>query len=341
MIKTKFIYEPELEGERLLHSFQSLIFRRYRKAGLLVLPYRVAGEKRVVYLPKLKRWGWEKVKKVLEKHERVVDVPVQSRELVELAETVRLGLEIEPIDKQKGQEVERRWWLIEEFVWGAIEDVFPELRGKELKLMIYWTRYGASMSYGTAKKNGKKVGISLFLRDDMGVGEIIEGIVSAWWLEEFVKQKYSWEQMEAIVDFVLTKTKLRSLVKGFVPTLQPTSYKKMERYYQDSIAYLQELGVGVKKGIEVKDGRVWVEGKPARVNFSEFEYKVLERLVQKKGEVVDYFELGEVLWGEEADRFSLWALSRLIYKLRYKLNQCGFVAHKLRNVRGRGYQLVE
>ena len=30
MIKTKFIYEPELEGERLLHSFQSLIFRRYQ-----------------------------------------------------------------------------------------------------------------------------------------------------------------------------------------------------------------------------------------------------------------------------------------------------------------------
>lgn len=65
----------------------------------------------------------------------------------------------------------------------------------------------------------------------------------------------------------------------------------------------------------------------------------MKEFLNRKNEVVNYYRIGEILWKDEFDKFSLWAISRLIFRIRYKLQKLGFNPNLLENVRGEGYRL--
>lgn len=64
---------------------------------------------------------------------------------------------------------------------------------------------------------------------------------------------------------------------------------------------------------------------------------LLTKLIARRGEIVTYDELAESVWGENAE-FSLWALSRLLGRVRGKVREAG-VGESVESVRGVGYRL--
>lgn len=75
------------------------------------------------------------------------------------------------------------------------------------------------------------------------------------------------------------------------------------------------------------------------VKFTKNEKMVLEKLHKSKGKLVTYDAIGEVLWKNQPDKFSLWAISQIIRRLRKKLCFYSLNPKIISSQRGEGYIL--
>jgi DNA-binding winged helix-turn-helix (wHTH) protein len=58
----------------------------------------------------------------------------------------------------------------------------------------------------------------------------------------------------------------------------------------------------------------------------------------KNGEVVSHDEIAKALWGGKAEeKFSLWAITKLVQKIRAKLMSLGISSNLIYTVYGKGY----
>lgn len=76
-----------------------------------------------------------------------------------------------------------------------------------------------------------------------------------------------------------------------------------------------------------------------KIRLTKKEKLVLEALYKSKGKLVTYDEIGEILWQKEEEKFSLWAISQLIRRLRKKLAFYYINPKAIRSQRGEGYIL--
>lgn len=76
-----------------------------------------------------------------------------------------------------------------------------------------------------------------------------------------------------------------------------------------------------------------------KLKLSKKEKAILTLLFQAKGKVVTYDKIGEVIWKENPDKFSLWAIAQLIRRLKKKLSFYGVNPNIINSHRGEGYSL--
>ena len=77
-----------------------------------------------------------------------------------------------------------------------------------------------------------------------------------------------------------------------------------------------------------------------KVNFSKKELAVFNSLYKKKGRVVSFDCLGDALWQNEPDKFSLWAIAQTVRRLKRKLSTYFINPQIIRSVSGEGYILI-
>lgn len=339
-METTFEYNPELEYERFVNIYRSLVSNLYQDHGFLVLPYRFSDSPKSVYLPEVSDLCLESYAPDL-RQMKVVDIPLRSpnAKIQKLIKKIANKLVLEPIDVDHTKSVEDSWKLVQAQFEDYLLELFPRYRRYHFELNIYWTRYGTLVSFGRAHLQGMSATINIHLRDDMGIAQIVEGFISSLFLSEMLDEmKYVWLQREAIVDFLLQKTKFARLFTGYIPTLDTVSQSKdLEKYYKESAAYVAKLGFAHSVGLTIEDKEILVNGQKPKFRFTKSEAVVLDRLVRAPDEPVSYFEIGDILWKDKPDDFSLWALSRIMYKLRNKLRQNGLSENYVKNVRGEGY----
>ena len=341
---TRFICNKEIESQRLLNVYWSLGHNIYSEHGFFVLPYKVPKNTHVIYLPPLKRVKDVKnIVKILSLHDRI-NIPTENQELIKLAGKIEIKINSnEKINKENITSVEKEWKNIE----GAFEDyfvsLFPQFRKSQLKLNIYWTQYGSLMSYNRPLVQGLLNQATIFLRDDMGVPQIVEGFLSSMLSQRFEEREMSWLQRETVVDFLGLDTNLKHLIQNFSPTVL---YDKNQstgldaKIINDSAKYLRSLDLEYQTLISVKNEIVYVHGKPSKIPFGGIERKFLELLINKPSEPVSYFDIADQIWPNNEDSFSLWALSQLAYKIKNKLRKNNLNPEIIRNVRGIGYIFV-
>lgn len=76
-----------------------------------------------------------------------------------------------------------------------------------------------------------------------------------------------------------------------------------------------------------------------KIRLTKNEKRVLVKLFKAKGELVTYDKIGEELWKEDPDKFSLWAISQIVRRLRKKLSFYSINPKIITSLRGEGYQL--
>ncbi len=91
--------------------------------------------------------------------------------------------------------------------------------------------------------------------------------------------------------------------------------------------YLQKLGLGKFKKLE-----------DINLNcFSPQEQLVLMTLITKIKLSTD--EIAELLWGENEEKYSLWAITKLIQKIRNKIKKSGGDPLQIKTIYGQGYMI--
>ena len=72
------------------------------------------------------------------------------------------------------------------------------------------------------------------------------------------------------------------------------------------------------------------------------EHKVFTQLIKHKREIVCFDKIGKVIWGGEFyDKFSIFAITKLIERLRKKIKKIGISSEIIQTVRKRGYVLID
>lgn len=76
-----------------------------------------------------------------------------------------------------------------------------------------------------------------------------------------------------------------------------------------------------------------------QVSLPKEELITFQVLYKKTGKLVTYEELGNAIWGDDEDKFSLWAIYQIIKRLRKRLSLHSVNPHIISSRRGEGYSL--
>jgi len=135
------------------------------------------------------------------------------------------------------------------------------------------------------------------------------------------------------------------LFKDYVPTIFEDESKKdvdmdLKALYTKSREFLKSMGFDQSQDLLLIDRKLVVHGVKTNIELTQQEAKLLNLLLLNRNHAIDYFYIGDILWPNNPDKFSLWAIAKLVQKIRYKLYKAGFDDKKLMNVKGKGYMLA-
>ena len=172
---------------------------------------------------------------------------------------------------------------------------------------------------------------------------LAEAIISSLFVKSLQKESYSWVESETAIDFLLKFSRLKSLFPDYKPTVGRIRRKEEAKLAMESQQYLKELGLLSGKIFSVnKKGQVLINNKIPQERFSSTEEKVLKLLVNHKNSFCSFDKIGEVVWQENSyDSFSVWAITKLIQRLRNKLKNNGVSLAVIQTQRKGGYFLTD
>lgn len=91
------------------------------------------------------------------------------------------------------------------------------------------------------------------------------------------------------------------------------------------------------KKLLVKTGFIYLDGQLISPGLSKQEETVLKLFISKPNQMISREEIGSVIWKNNPDNYSEWALDRLIFRLRRKLKSFGLSKNIIFTKKGYGY----
>ncbi|MGI5825863.1 MAG: winged helix-turn-helix domain-containing protein [Patescibacteria group bacterium] len=86
-------------------------------------------------------------------------------------------------------------------------------------------------------------------------------------------------------------------------------------------------------------GQILVDGSPVTKEITFCEQQFLKAFLESPNKVITRDMLAEAIWGEDSyEKYSDWAIDRLTYRLRKKLEQWDICPSSIQTVKGRGYR---
>ncbi|MFH1561711.1 MAG: winged helix-turn-helix domain-containing protein [Patescibacteria group bacterium] len=340
-VTTSWNHSLETEADRIVQASANTYNRFYLKFGFIVLPYRIANHPEAVYLPDLnypKIPGY--IKKVSQLEPKTIPVTNQKN----LLEPIKKALS--KVGHQPNEamikNIMQSWQLKEKKFWPTLQDCLPQLKNKSLQVIIHPTSFGTGCSFNPVIWSKKTLLVKLYLRLDQDISQISEAIISALLWPIFEKDGYSWQEKEAVVDFFLTHTRLNRLLPNFKPTLATTRKKELAKLVQESQKYLRQLGISTGEVFSLANDRVLIEGKKLLQGITKKEKSLLCLLVKNKNRLCSFDQISEAIWLDDSfDKFSDWAVTKLVQRLRTKLQENGFSPNLIQTQRGQGYLLKD
>ena len=228
----------------------------------------------------------------------------------------------------------------------SLEHLFPELFPNIHEVFIITTPFGTEGSFDY-KKVGNSYNLYIWIRNTgMSKEEItahlVHCLVSAFVL---VATKVSdtntvaWKQREAIIDFLLEHTELQKVWKPIQKTVSVIESKqKSQQMISDSQKYLKKLRLQINPPRVSKRGKIFSIDAIQLDRLSDKETDLLLLLYSQKNTFVNKESIYEQLYGE--DEGSDWSISKLVERLRTKIEQAGIPYPILQTSRRKGYKLV-
>lgn len=251
---------------------------------------------------------------------------------------------LEPVDLRYCNELQNKInQLTPEF-----EKLLYSVLGNRIEIAninIFATNYGTGASYFFIDK---EMNIKLFLRKDRPLEiifeQVINSIVHTDLQKSYIKGKAIrrvWQNKNIILDYLYRFTPLSSAFLDEKSLIKVLETKIPHALRQESISYLNKLGFQSKPSIVIKDNQLFNTSKQEVIKHLTFEEeKVLKFLLINKNNIVTFSEIGDVIWGKEStQKYSLYAISRLIFEIRRKLKANSINKEIIQTQRKKGYYL--
>lgn len=313
----------------------------YQDRRFLVLPYLIPKDSRVIYFPDLpyttKFWNnFASLKQnvfVFDFDKKVVDL---AKELLASQEELL---------RSKNSSLEMTWRKIEPEFWKTVADFLPQLSINKInKIEILPTPFGSVGSF-FFKRVGSKFYFKITVRTDFGPAQIAETILTNLiWIDHPTPNLALWHQVEATVDFLLTKSKIGKLFDfDYVPTVTqlpeiPTNLAA------ESEQYLGKLGFPITSVLGYDNQHLIINNHVVYNHFTPSEKRILSNLITHKNEVIAYDQIGNWFWGDSEDaldKFNLYSVAKIMEKIRKKIKDQGVYQELIYTIRGQGYVLYD
>ena len=344
-VNTTWIYSLETETDRLIQVTANTYNRFYLKNNFLILPCLIEGSASTVYLPNL---NFHKYTSFVRKLSRInpTEIPVtDDQNLYRVAKNF-LSESITKFDEERISNTKKSWLKKEKTFWKFLEQTFPQLANQTISLDIRPTNFGTVTSFSLPKTIGRNTKIVLYLRTDQSVAQIAEAVLSSlfsgWLKKDKLGWSENWLENEAVIDFLMTKTRLKDIFPEYQPTLKNLRQKQLGKLVLESQKYLKKLGIAVGDIFSLKDDCIFLDQKYTLTGLTEKEYKLLKYLIENKNQICSIDAIGDILWQNENENdFSPWAIAKQIERLRQKFQTHGISPALIQAQRGKGYLLKD
>lgn len=322
-ISFSFISSPDTEKEKLLYSLESVANGFYPRHGYLVLPKPAKGyERYTVVIPEtVKEFSgqfWSDAQKYGSRMPKVITKRMWKESK---------SIELSPVSPEVVNKFQEEWLKIEKDTLTAIEKYFPKeikwVKSVEVKL----TKIGSgSAHFLLVKKKGQH--LSMAIREDMSVEQIVNLFVLAL-IYPLEKELFlSFTHRQTLRNFILSRNEFKKII-NFKPEIFD-NIKIPISFRRKSEEYIKYLGIpNIIDPVKIINNYA--------TSFGSKEYKLLMELIRKKGEVLSYDEIADLIWGEGKFK-SYWAINKIAQRIQKKLDALG-VNSKLKSQRGTGYTL--
>ncbi len=294
----------------------------YQTQRFYVLPYLPKKfYNRVVYIPSI-----EEYKKNLKEYSKI-----DCREVPEYLENII----IDGLGKIKATQSKRYAAFLENIQKLDREFVLKleEVIGKEIDKDIFINPKlcGTHISFGAGNDE-----IRVFARYDMSNEQIYRGII-----QTVVRHVY-FPEYEYIDRDRLHQISTKAKEIGQDPRILPYHTDKTmidilqtnhcARFVPESVKYFKELGYPINSFLKDKKLHMLTHEESA----------MLDILKEHRNEVVSFEDIASRIWGEHnVEKFSLYALSKILERLRKKLVENGIDESVIHTQRGVGYCLYD
>lgn len=328
-------YSEETEIQRIIFTASSIARNIYSKI-YYILPYSPGhNPTRFVYFPphpyrKIPGF-WHTVTNTIYTIP-LIPPPSCVKPLSKLVQSHTL---LNPADIKR---VKDEWRKVEKKVFSLMREYFPRLSTLVNTIEIRPTLYGSYASYSILRDKQ----IHIYYRVDAPISAITEMIVTSvvhgLLLPESTNEvgmlcSGQWQSKELTVDFLFKHTRLSYLFPNHVETITHKHLTGLSKYAKDHYEYINSLGLLFGS----EDRKIDPSHIASNCHFTPKERKMHSYLMEHRNKICTFDELGDVLYDDVPDRFSLAALAKLIQGIRKKLLISGQHHHMIQTHRGQGY----
>lgn len=314
-----FDYSLKSQARYICFLAKGIVDGIYQKGNFAVLPYLVSGNFWTVHFPDLNysREFWQEISKT--QHNDF------SKPFSKLAEN-------EVISKLKASSnkgIEDSWREKESEFWKLCEQFlnWKTLVNKIRKITIVPTDFG---TFGSYHPNITKSGYELTLssRSDAGGENIVHlllmNLYNLCYRDAAEIGEIDWYKRQAVTAFLASKTAFSKLFPKTKPNVTTP------KHIQDSNAYLTKLGFPPMENRDFSNLE----------NALTIKEKILFNLLKgSPGKLISFDTIGDSLWPNQEDKFSLYAITKLVEGLRSKMRSVGFDSSILKTSKSQGYFL--
>jgi len=323
--KLRYVSNKETEIERIVHTAKQMWSGFYFKKGFAILPKLIGNPAICVVFPDI---GIETIPEIGEKLKNIkLNFPIEMTD--DFRSEIDKKFEYTKIERT----AEKEWKKIEADFWEVIGVLVPRMVETVEEIEVRTTRYGTIGSYQFLNKKSNKM--IVYVRSDGNVANLAEAIVTGLVYPYLGEMGMIWEEGEAMVDFVLTNSKLSYVFSKYEPTLRGLRENNLEKLRDESKKYLKKMGIFLEKPIVINGGKIELYGKEID-RYLTVKQRRLMRLMLEKEEIITFDEVAKILWNDDENKFSLWAMNKYIERLRNKLMTLGLSPLVLKTLRGRG-----
>lgn len=339
-ISTSWQYSLDTEIQRIYITYVDLYESYFRMRDIpVVFPPHSKKKKNTVVLPQIELEHIKRIRNIFTVNgdSYKFDSPTHK------AVTLLRPLVEEIFDPVTPQHPSMKLWNAHGYhILELISEIIPGKLDQIDTISISITNYGTIASFELCRPSDTK--INIFLRIDADLTDIIFSVLSAILRHELITKYHNeWSELQFLVDWIMTYTKLGSYLKEINCYPAPSLLHNIRKGYPTSILdqskeIYEQLDIGrLRTGFTILNNAVLYNGKELDM-FSHAEKRIMLAFVENKQGVVPYEMIADLV-GQDEDVYSLYSISKRIQRLRDKLDTAEIGKHHIKTVRGIGFEL--